>query len=111
MSQFPSEEDFEQNKEVQESIMKWRELPMNIIHKINSVELKDTKYGEATILTLENEVGDIFKCWSNQRLAEELKDFGWKDETCYLKSLGLVPSIKNPSHKYYKYDFARYQRK
>ena len=111
MSQFPSEEDFEQNKEVQESIMKWRELPMNIIHKINNVELKDTQFGEGTILTLENIKGEISKCWSNQRLAGELKDFGWKDENCYIKSLGLIPSIKNPSHKYYKYNLARYQRK
>ena len=111
MSQFPSEEDFDQYKEAKATILKWRDVPMNIILKINKVERINTQIAEATILTLENEEGDIFKCWSNQRLGDELKDFGWKDEKCYVRSLGLPPSTINPSQKYYAYDFARYQQK
>ena len=107
MSQFPSEEEFNQNKETKQNIMKWRDVPQNTILKINEVDIINTKFGKATILTLENVESEIFKCWANQRLGDELKD--WKDEECYVKSLGLVPSIKNPSRKYYAYDFTRYQ--
>ena len=104
MSQFPSEEEFNQNKETKDNLMKWRDVPVNIILKINKVDRIETQYGIAVILTLENVENKIFKCWSNQMLADELKDFGWREEECYVKSLGMVTSMKNPSRKYFSYN-------
>ena len=87
MSQFPSEEEFNQNKETKYNLMKWRDVPVNIILKVTNVDQINTKFGQAFILTLENQNGEICKCWSNLRLGDELVDFGWRDE-CYLNLWG-----------------------
>ena len=44
MSQFPSEEECNQNKETKQNIMKWRDIPQNTILKINEVDIINTKF-------------------------------------------------------------------
>ena len=101
---FPTNEEFNENKQMkQESVMKWRDVPQNTIFKINNTHRIDTPHGEATILTLESEESESFKCWAIPLLADRLTQFGWRNEL-YVRSLGLVPSRQNPSFQYYAYE-------
>ncbi len=101
---FPTSEEFQKDVVSKQTVMKWKEVPLNIIFQVTEVKRSEGKFGPIVILTLESEQGEIFKCWSNQRLGEELADFQWLDDECYVKSLGLVPSKRNPGQQYYSYE-------
>ena len=100
---FPTNEEFQKGVVSKQTVMKWREVPLNTILKITKVDQINTKFGETAILTLENKEGDVSKCWASQMLGNELTDFGWRGE-CFVKSLGMIESKKNPSQKYYSYE-------
>lgn len=100
---FPTNEEFNENKQTkQESVMKWRDVPQNTIFKITGGMI-DTQHGEVTTLTLESEKGESFKCWTIPLLSDRLTQFDWRNEL-YVRSLGLVPSMRYPSIQYYAYE-------
>ena len=50
---FPTAEQFEQNKiQTDNTILKWREVPTDIIYRIDDVEKMNTQIGEAMVVTL-----------------------------------------------------------
>ena len=107
--EFPTIETFEQNKEQSTPIIKWRDLPINTIFHVKSVEKIETPAshfgpGMAMYAELKDGDGNTFKTWLPTRLCVELKDYGWRERTAYVKSLGLQPSKRNPTRSYYDYD-------
>ena len=50
--EFPTNEKFDENKISNNDILKWRDIPMNKVFRIDDVSKINTKVGEGTILTL-----------------------------------------------------------
>ena len=56
---FPTAEQFEQNKiQTDNTILKWREVPTDIIYRIDDVEKINTQIGEAMVVALSNKDGN-----------------------------------------------------
>ena len=50
--EFITPEQFEQNKNKHDQIQRWRDVPLNVIYRIENVEEIPSKNGNATIVTL-----------------------------------------------------------
>lgn len=97
---FPTVEQFEQNKAAQQ-IIKWRELPENVMYHVKSVSkvAYELMYAE-----LEDGKGNEYKTWLPTRLSIELKDYGCKERIAFIKPKGLKQSETNPERQYFAYD-------
>ena len=107
--EFPTVEAFEQNKEQLVPIMKWRELPENIIYHVISVTAIETpaaEFGPGTAMYAEVEDGERnqYKVWLPARLCIELKDYGWHSREAFFCPKGLKQSEKNIDRQYFDYD-------
>ena len=106
---FPTDQEFENNKISNNGdVLKWRDVPMNTIFKIEDSEAIKTKFGKAIILTLIDRDDNTYRCWSTSVITDTLKskkkDPSFKGKTLYIKSTGLKQSTTNPDNKYYDFD-------
>ena len=83
----PTAEQFEQNKVLHNSVLKWQEVPSEVIYHIETVEQITTKSRVATVISLVDEDGISFKAFATSCLEKDLKDFGWGEEL-FIRSLG-----------------------
>ena len=97
---FPTPEEFEQNKVLHDKILKWQEVPTEVIYHIETVEQITTKSRVKMVASLVDEDGTSFKAFTTSCLEKDLKDFGWGEEW-FIKSLGKRLSSKNPIQRYY----------
>ena len=52
---------------------------------------------------LEDGEGNTYMTWLLLRLCIDLKDYGWKTRTAFVRALGLKNSEKNPDRQYFDY--------
>ena len=52
---------------------------------------------------LEDGEGNTYMTWPLLRLCIDLKDYGWKTRTAFVRPLGLKNSEKNPDRQYFDY--------
>ena len=106
MNSFPTSKQFEQNKVQCGRILKWREVPTEVIYRIEKVEWIRTKVGETMVISLVSRDGEKLKAFATSCLTKDLKDLSDNDK-CYIKSLGKRDSSKNPGQSYYHYELMR----
>ena len=102
--EFPTTEQFEQNKVQHGKILKWREVPTGVIYYIEKVERITTKVGEATILSLVDKNGEQLKVFATSCLINDLKNYSGG---CFIKSIGKQESSINPNRSYYQYEIMK----
>ena len=100
---FITPEEFEQRK-MQDTIIPWKDVPLGKLYKIERREEITTSKGTATILTLVDVVGDSLKAFATSCLEKALAG---RSHSCYIKSLGMTDSIRNPGQSYYKFELVR----
>ena len=105
---FPTVEEFEQNKDQYVPIIKWRELPENVIYHVNSVGKFDTpsKFVSTSVMygVFHNKKGELFKVWLPERLCGELVDYAFNNMDAFVRSKGLKQSEKNSERNFFDYD-------
>ena len=85
---FLSEDEIDQRVQTQaQSALKWRELSIGVIYRIDRVKPITTRYGPATILELMSRDNTKIEVWAPDRLVKELR---WSEMPRYIRSLGLV---------------------
>ena len=89
-----------QDQQPNENILKWRDLEEKTIHTVVGKETLKTVYGDALVLTLEDET----KVWACSSLAKRLVKDKNKSFPCYVRSKGMFESKLNKSHQYYGFD-------
>ena len=89
---FISQDNFLQKLQVrkeEEKILNWTEFPSNgEIFRITRIENIKTKYGESSILHVEDVNGDGKKVWAPSKLLRDIE--GKESSTVYFTSLGQV---------------------
>ena len=89
------------NKTRKQLEIKWREVPVDVIfhvisaYSVNVVTSYNTS-GKAMYADLEDGEGNKYMTWLPSRLCIDLKDYGWKTKTAFVRPLGLKQSEKNP---------------
>ena len=104
--EFPTAEQFKKNKVLHDKIVKWREVPIVVIYRIESVKEITPKSGLAVVVSLVDEDGMSFEAFATSCLEKDLIDFGWGKEW-FIKSLGQHLSSRNPDQSYYHYQIMR----
>ena len=103
MSTFLSEEEFNTLKSQHKQIKPWKVVPLNQIFYIKDLEKIQTKNGEASVITLIDDIGEEQRVYATSLLAQELVGY---QGGMYIKSLGKKQSEKNKGHSYYHYELA-----
>ena len=102
---FPTPEQFEQNKVQLDQILKWREVPTEVIYRIEKVEwIKTKKGGRVMVVSLVDQYGEQLKAFATSCLMKDLED---SNDGCYIKSIGKRESLRNPGQSYYHYELMR----
>ena len=89
------------NKTRKQLEIKCREVPVDVIfhvisaYSVNVVTSYNTS-GKAMYADLEDGEGNKYMTWLPSRLCIDLKDYGWKTKTAFVRPLGLKQSEKNP---------------
>ena len=89
-----------QNQLPNKDILKWGDLEKETIYTVVGKETLKTVYGDALVLTLEDET----KVWACSSLAKRLGKDKNKSFPCYVRSKGKVQSKQNKSYQYYGFD-------
>ena len=92
----------------QEETIFWKDLPIQVIFRVEHVYLLQTKWGKQLVLVLSNHDGKIIQVYATNPIKNELKDFA-KDitTTTYIKSLGEKKITTNTGNrKYFDYEIA-----
>ena len=113
-SKFISVNTFEakSSKNKRKDIIKWAELPLNIVFRVNAVrELtvnRDGKKSISRIGELENEDGTIsVNVWLTSIIEKELKDItDFETKHVYIRSCGMKEN-KSGTRKYYDFDIVK----
>ena len=105
---FPTAEQFEQNKiQTDNTILKWREVPTDIIYRIDGVDKMNTQIGEAMVVALSDKDGNNMRVFATSILKNDLRDFKPEYQTWYIKSIGKRQSKKNPGQSFYHYELMK----
>ena len=89
-----------QNQLPNKDILKWGDLEKETIYTVVGKETLKTVYGDALVITLEDET----KVWACSSLAKRLGKDKNKSFPCYVRSKGMFESKLNKSHQYYGFD-------
>ena len=100
---FPSNEEFTQRvqSQAQQPALKWRELTIGEIYRIDVVKTITTRFGPGTVLELTTRDDNKIEAWAPARLA---KDLGWDDLPRYIRPLGKFHCTKDSTKSYHKYE-------
>ena len=101
---FPTDEEFTRRMQSQahKPAIKWRDLVVGEVYRIDHVKSITTKYGQGTVLELTKRDANEVEVWAPARLT---KDLGWpEDLPRYVRPLGLVTCKTDSSKKYHKYE-------
>ena len=91
----------------EEMMLFWKDLPIQVIFRVEHVYLVQTKCGKLLVLVLTNHEGKVFQVYATNPIKNELKDFGKSGvtTTTYIKSLGEKRRATNAGNrKYYDYE-------
>ena len=81
--------------------IKWVNLPINDIYRIDQIKTITTRFGEGKILELTTRYDKKLTVWAPARLA---KDLGWDDLPRFIRPLGKFPCKSDSTKTYHKYD-------
>ena len=100
---FPTNEQFDQRVQSQahQPALKWRELMIGEIYRIDLVKNIATKFGPGTVLELTKHDASTVQAWAPAQLAKEL---GWGDLPRFVRPLGLFPCKNDSTKSYHKYN-------
>ena len=101
MASFITKECFESAVIKEESTLQWKELPLNIIFKIDHI--RQVSNGSAIVLTLIDRNDNICKVWALDRLCKALNKTKGCNSSLYLRAKGIKES-KDTGRWYYDYD-------
>ena len=102
---FPSDEEFTRRVQSQahQPAVKWRDLIVGEIYRIDQVKTVTTKYGQGTVLELTKRDASKVEAWASARLTKDLNE-GWCDLPRYIRPQGLVPCKSDNKKTYHKYE-------
>ena len=98
---FPTDEEFTKCERSMK-IMKWRNMPLNKIYRLLSIEIKGSSENPY-MATMKSKDGTIFKVWIRARIYDELKIYDMEKECVYIKSYGLKACKGDPSKQYFDF--------
>ena len=98
---FPTDEEFTKCERSMK-IMKWRNIPLNKIYRLLSIEIKGSSENPY-LATMKSKDGSIFKVWIRARIYDQLKIYDMEKERVYIKSYGLKPCKGDPSKQYFDF--------
>ena len=98
---FPTDEEFTKCERSMK-IMKWRNMPLNKIYRLLSIEIKGSSENPY-MATMKSKDGSIFKVWIRARIYDELKIYDMEKEYVYIKSYGLKPCKGDPLKQYFDF--------
>ena len=100
---FPTDEEFNQRMQSQahKPAIKWRDLVVGTVYRIDQIKTITTKYGQGTVLELTKRDASKVEAWASARLT---KDLGWGDLPRYIRPLGLVACKSDNTKTYHKYE-------
>ena len=104
---FISKEDFEalaSTRRFEQKAICWKDLPIDVVFRVNQVLPTQTKWGGQLLLLLIDSDGYEFNVWSPHSVKKELKNFSQFLGTTYIKSLGEKERLTNTGKRKY-YDF------
>ena len=87
-----------------EDAIDWYELPVNIIYQVKFLIPVQTKYGNKSLLVLNDKDGLEIKVWAPVNVSKELKIC--KNNNAYIKSLGekVGKTSSGKSKRYYDFE-------
>ena len=97
------------NEKAMKSTMQWKELPVNVIYKINQIKEVLVDSTATMILDLIDEQGHVLRAWAPQRLYKDLLRFPDK-ANIYVRSLGKKECKMAPGRWYHDYNLAQLSR-
>ena len=89
-----------QNQLPNKDILKWGDLEKETIYTVVGKETLKTVYGDALVITLEDET----KVWACSSLNKRLEKDKNKSFPCYVRPKGKIQSKQNKSYQYYGFD-------
>ena len=98
---FPTDEEFTKCERSM-NIMKWRNMPLNKIYRLLSLEIKGSSENPY-MATMKSKDGSIFKVWIRARIYDQLKIYDMEKECVYIKSYGLKACKGDPSKHYFDF--------
>ena len=98
---FPTDEEFTKCERSMK-IMKWRNMPLNKIYRLLSIEIKGSSENPY-LATMKSKDGSIFKVWIRARIYDQLKIYDMEKKCVYIKSYGLKPCKGDPSKQYFDF--------
>lgn len=99
MASFITTEEFE-NAINNKPALQWKELPLNIIFKIEQLRV----IRDAMILTLVDRNEKVYNVWALDRLCKALNKTKGCSSPIYLRSKGIKESKDDTGRWYYDYD-------
>ena len=98
---------FEEKSQDEPQAMYWKDLPMNIVYRVDGIFPTETKLSKEILLQLSDKDGYIISVWapSAGNLKNELKNLPGGAITTYIKSLGQKEYLTNNSVKRKYFDY------
>lgn len=100
-SSFPSDEEFEEIRR-HGSIIKWRNIPLNIIFQVINLEKVGKEAKEFNCITLRSKEGNVIKSWISSRILQQLQMQYCEGKSFFIKSFG-VKACKSSSRNYFDF--------
>lgn len=87
--------DFEKNIQRRTPIIRWRDLPTDIIYRVKSVnEIKSTSIAvQAMYADLQDRRDGSFRTWLPKRLCDQLKDHDQSSQEVFVRSKGRKTTL------------------
>ena len=102
---FPTDEEFskcERSITFPHEIMKWRNVPLNTVYRVLSIEIKGSNENPY-MATMKSKNGSIFKVWIRARIYDQLKIYDMEKECVFIRSYGLKPCRGDPLKQYFDF--------
>ena len=102
---FLTNEQFDERMQSQayQPAIKWVDLPINNIYRIDQIKTITTRFGECKILELTTRYDKKLTVWASARL---VKDLSWSDLPRFIRPLGKFPHKHDTTKSFHKYQLA-----
>ena len=100
---FPTNEQFDKLMQSQayQPAIRWVDLPINNIYRIDQIKTITTRFGEGKLLELMTRDDKKITVWAPSRL---IRDLGWDDLPRFIRPLGKFPCKSDSNKSFHKYE-------
>ena len=100
---FPTNDQFNilMQSQAYQPAIKWVDLPINEIYRIDQVKTIASRFGEGKILELMTRDDKKITVWAPSRL---VRDLGWDDLPRFIRPLGKFPCRSDTNKSFHKYE-------